>query len=225
MEEVCKVVKEEDPNHPTMLVTAGLDVAEVKLIKEHTPSLDILGINTYGNISYLKDAIHMYDWNKPYIVAEWGPYGWWEVGKTSWGAALEETSSEKAKTYQASFTSILKDTSTCLGSYVFLWGQKGHNNITQKVSTPLQANVDISDPDGDKIHYQWQVIPESTDKKTGGDKEKAPKPLKGIFKKSDTQKNNVTFYISSPGEYRLFIFAKDGNGNVATGNIPFKITK
>ena len=274
MEEVCKVVKEEDPNHPTMLVTAGLDVAEVKLIKEHTPSLDILGINTYGNISYLKDAIHMYDWNKPYIVAEWGPYGWWEVGKTSWGAALEETSSEKAKTYQASFTSILEDTSTCLGSYVFLWGQKqettstwfsmftqegeetevmdimikgwtgkkpenrapsitnftlsdkkGHNNIIQKVSTPLEAHVDISDPDGDKIHYQWQVIPESTDKKTGGDKEKVPGSLRGVFKKSDTKKNNVTFYISSPGEYRLFIFAKDGNGNVATGNIPFKITK
>ena len=274
MEEVCKVVKEEDPNHPTMLVTAGLDVAEVKLIKKHTPSLDILGINTYGNISYLKDAIKMYDWNKPYIVAEWGPYGWWEVGKTSWGAALEETSSEKAKTYQASFTSILKDTSTCLGSYVFLWGQKqettstwfsmfteegeetevmdimikgwtgkkpenrapsitnftlsgkkGHNNIIQKVSTPLEAHVDISDPDKDQIVYQWQVIPESIDKKTGGDKEKAPRSLRGVFKKSDSKKNNVTFYISSPGEYRLFIFAKDGNGNVATGNIPFKITK
>ena len=274
MEEVCKVVKEEDPNHPTMLVTAGLDVAEVKLIKQHTPSLDILGINTYGNISYLKDAINMYDWNKPYIVAEWGPYGWWEVGKTSWGAAIEETSSEKAKTYQASLTSILNDTSTCLGSYVFLWGQKqettstwfsmfteegeetevmdimikgwtgkkpknrapsisnftlsdkkGHNNIIQKVSTPLQAHVDISDLDKDEILYHWQVIPESTDKKTGGDKEKAPKPLKGIFKKSDTKKNTVKFYISSPGEYRLFIFAKDGNGNVATGNIPFKIIK
>ena len=274
MEEVCKVVKEEDPNHPTMLVTAGLDVGEVKLINEHTPSLDILGINTYGNISYLKDAIKMYDWKKPYIVAEWGPYGWWEVGKTSWGAALEETSSEKAKTYQASFTSILKDTSTCLGSYVFLWGQKqettstwfsmftqegeetevmdimikgwtgkkpdngapsisnftlcdkkGHKNITQKINTPLKAYVDISDPDGDQIHYQWQVMPESTDKKTGGDKEKAPKPLRGIFKRSDTKKNTVTFYISSPGEYRLFIFGKDGNENVATGNIPFKIIK
>ena len=274
MEEVCKVVKEEDPNHPTMLVTAGLDVAEVKLIKQHTPSLDILGINTYGNISYLKDAINMYDWNKPYIVAEWGPYGWWEVGKTSWGAAIEETSSEKAITYKASLTSILNDTSTCLGSYVFLWGQKqettstwfsmfteegeetevmdimikgwtgkkpknrapsisnftlsdkkGHNNIIQKVSTVLQAHVDISDPDKDEILYQWQVIPESTDKKTGGDKEKAPKPLRGVFKKSDTKKNTVKFSISSPGEYRLFIFAKDGNGNVATGNIPFKIIK
>lgn len=272
MEEVCKVVKEEDPNHPTMLVTAGLDVAEVKLIKEHTPSLDILGINTYGNISYLKDAINMYDWNKPYIVAEWGPYGWWEVGKTSWGAAIEETSSEKAKTYQESLTSILKDTLTCLGSYVFLWGQKqettstwfsmftqqgeetevmdimikgwtgkkpenrapsisnftlsdkkGHNNITQKISTPLKAHVNISDPDGDEIHYQWQVIPESTDKKTGGDKENVPKPLKGVFKKSDTKKNIVHFSIHTSGEYRLFIFAKDGFGNVATGNIPFRI--
>jgi hypothetical protein len=130
MEDICEIVKEEDPNHPTILVTAGLYIAEVKLIKEHIPSLDILGINTYGNISYLKDAINMYDWNKPYIVAEWGTYGWWEVGKTSWGAAIEETSSEKAKTYQESLTSILKDTLTCLGSYVFLWGQKQETTST-----------------------------------------------------------------------------------------------
>jgi hypothetical protein len=272
MEEVCKVVKEEDPNHPTMLVTAGLDVAEIKLIKKHTPSLDILGINTYGNISYLKDALTMYDWNKPYIVAEWGPYGWWEVEKTSWGAALEETSSQKAKTYQASLTSIQSDNSNCLGSYVFLWGQKqettstwfsmftedgeetevmdvmikgwtgvspknrapkisdftldnkkGQENITLKTDSLIKANVEISDPDGDNITYQWKIIPESTDKKTGGDKEKSPKAIKGIFKKSDADKSNVTFLINSPGEYRLFLFGKDGHGNVATGNIPFKV--
>ena len=272
MEDICKIVKEEDPNHPTMLVTAGLDVAEIKLIKKHTPNLDILGINTYGNINYLKKALNMYDWKKPYIVAEWGPYGWWEVEKTSWGAAIEETSSEKAITYQESFTSILSDTSTCLGSYVFLWGQKqettstwfsmftneeeetevmdvmikgwtgrtpenqapkisnfklsnkvAQNNIILKTGITLNANVNISDPEEDKIIYQWQVIPESKDKKTGGDKENAPKPLKRIFKKSDSFKNTVSFSIRSPGEYRLFIFAKDGNGNVATGNIPFKI--
>ena len=245
---------------------------QIKLIKKHTPSLDILGINTYGNISYLKDALTMYDWNKPYIVAEWGPYGWWEVGKTSWGAALEETSSQKAKTYKASLNSIRNDTKNCLGSYVFLWGQKqettstwfsmftedgeetevmdvmikgwtekppknkapsisnftldnreGHHNITLKTDTLIKANVEISDPDGDKITYQWKIIPESTDKKTGGDKEKSPQPIKGIFKKSDTEKNNVTFSIKFPGEYRLFLFAKDGQGNVATGNIPFKV--
>lgn len=272
MEEVCKIVKEEDPNHPTMIVTAGLDVAEIKLIQQYTPSLDILGINTYGNISYIKDAMDMYGWEKPYIIAEWGPYGWWEVAQTNWGAAIEETSSQKAVTYQKSMYSIQSDSSKCLGSYVFLWGQKqettstwfslfteegeetevmdvmikgwtgkdpknkapsiknfhlqkkeAKDNITIEKGREIEAFVTIHDPDGDHIYYQWQIIPESTDKKTGGDKERAPQPLRGIFKKSDTQKNTVHFSIHRSGEYRLFLFAKDGYGNVATGNIPFKI--
>jgi hypothetical protein len=97
------------------------------------------------------------------------------------------------------------------------------SNIILNTSTVLVADVNISDPEGDEITYQWQVIPESMDKKTGGDKEKAPKPIKGIFKKTDTKNSTVNFTVELPGEYRLFIFAKDGNGNVATGNIPFKI--
>lgn len=272
MEDVCRIVKEEDPNHPTMLVTAGLDVAEIKLINKYTPSLDILGINTYGNISYIPEAMKMYDWKKPYVIAEWGPYGWWEVAKTKWGAAIEETSSQKAKTYQASFDAILSSKKQCLGSYVFLWGQKQEttstwfgmfteegdesevmdimikgwtgkepsnkapsikeyklmnktswDNITVKVNTNIISSVIISDPDGDEILYDWQLIPESTDKRTGGDKERAPKPIKGVFSKADLKKSNVEFQVAKPGQYRLFLFAKDGNGNVATGNIPFLV--
>lgn len=272
MEEICKIVKEEDPDHPTMLVTAGLDVAEVKLIKRNTPSLDILGINTYGNISYIKDAIKMYDWTKPYLIAEWGPYGWWEVEKTSWGAAIEETSSQKAKTYQASMNSILNDSAKCLGSYVFLWGQKqettstwfsmfteegdetevmdvmikgwtgqspqnkapsiisfslqgeiANKDLVIQSDSLLHAIVSVVDSDGDEIEYIWQIIPESTDKKTGGDKENSPQALKGVFKKADSKKSSVLFKLSRSGQYRLFIFAKDGQGNVATGNIPFLI--
>ncbi|MGB1039283.1 MAG: glycoside hydrolase family 2 TIM barrel-domain containing protein [Flavobacteriales bacterium] len=64
LEELVKMIHEEDPNHPTMAVTAGLDVAEVKLINKHTPSLDILGVNTYGDISYLPEAIKVYGWKK-----------------------------------------------------------------------------------------------------------------------------------------------------------------
>lgn len=272
MEDICKIVKEEDPNHPTMIVTAGLDVAEIKLLQKNTPSLDILGINTYGDISYVKNDIDLYGWNKPYIVAEWGPYGWWEVDKTSWGAAIEETSSQKALTYEASMKNIISDSTQCLGSYVFLWGQKQETtstwfsiftesgnetevmdviikgwsgsppknkaphisnfNLNKKISTDnimvqkgqkLNASVRITDPEKDEITYNWQIIPESTDKKTGGDKEKKPTPIKRVFKKSDSNKSNVQFSITKPGEYRLFLFAEDGNGNVATGNIPFKV--
>ncbi len=273
LEEICQMVHEEDPNHPTMAVTAGLDVAEIKLINKHTPSLDILGVNTYGNISYLPKAMKVYGWNKPYVVAEWGPYGWWEVAKTEWGASIEETSTQKAETYGQSLKAIESDKTSCLGSYVFLWGQKQEHtstwfglftesgeetevmdvlieswsgkevdnhapsindfllngktpyaNIKIKPNEAMSSSVTIADKDNDDLRYEWLIIPESTDKKTGGDAEKAPKALKGIFSKSSSKESNVNFRAPyREGEYRLFLFVYDGHGNVATGNIPFKV--
>ena len=275
LEDICKMIHEEDPNHPTMAVTAGLDVAEVKLINKYTPSLDILGINTYGNISYIPETIRVFGWEKPYVVAEWGPYGWWEVQKTQWGASIEETSTQKAQTYKASIDAILSDKENCLGSYVFLWGHKQEHtstwfnlftpdgketevmdiliyswsgkepenyapsmqnfklndqlptqNITVSPLEKMKATVNVSDKENEELIYKWQVIPESTDKKTGGDKEIAPKPLNGIFRKASRSQNEVSFAAPSvEGEYRLFLFVSDGHDNVATGNIPFKIVK
>lgn len=272
LEAICKMVREEDPDHPTMAVTAGLDVAEIKLINKYAPSLDILGVNTYGNISYLPEAVKVYGWEKPYIVAEWGPYGWWEVGKTSWGASIEETSSQKAATYGKSLAAIESDKQNCLGSYVFLWGQKQEHtstwfglfteageetavmdvlirgwsgqapdnhapaisdfqlngkqatgNIIVQPGMEMQASVRIEDAEGDPLDYEWQIIPESTDKKTGGDAERAPRPLKGIFSKASRRQSEVNFTApAQAGEYRLFLFVHDGKGKVATGNIPFK---
>jgi hypothetical protein len=99
------------------------------------------------------------------------------------------------------------------------------DNITVKSSAQMTASVKSIDLDNDELSYQWIIIPESTDKRTGGDAERAPKPLKGHFNKTTLKQNSVSF--TSPlkeGEYRLFLFIHDGNGNVATGNIPFKVT-
>ena len=273
LEAICQMIHEEDPNHPTMAVTAGLDVGEVKLINKYTPSLDILGVNTYGNISYLPQAVEVYGWKKPYIVGEWGPFGWWEVAKTEWGASIEQTSYEKAQTYEKSMAAISSDSRTCLGSYVFLWGHKQEHtstwfglftaegeetqvmdvlikgwtgsepenhapeisefalngklasaNITVESGSEMSASVLIKDKEEDKVEYEWLVIPESTDKRTGGDAERAPKPLKGVFAAASKQQNVVSFIApAKPGEYRLFLFAHDGKGKVATGNIPFRV--
>jgi hypothetical protein len=273
LEEICQMIREEDPNHPTMAVTAGIDVAEIKLINKYAPSLDILGVNTYGDISYLPKAVEIYGWKKPYIVAEWGPYGYWEVEKTKWDAAIEETSTQKAQTYQKSLDAILSDKKNCLGSYVFLWGNKqehtatwfnlflesgeqtevmdililawsgkepanrapnikkfklqdkvANQNIVVKQNQQINASVESVNPDGDKLTYIWQVVPESTDKKSGGDAEIAPKPIRGIFKRSTRKQNSVTFAApKKAGAYRLFIYIFDGKNNVATGNIPFYI--
>jgi hypothetical protein len=128
---IAAMIHEEDKNHPTCVVTAGIDAPEVQLIKETCKDIDILGINTYGDLPALPQKIRLFGWEKPYLVTEWGPNGHWEVAKCSWGAAVEQTSTEKAITYRDRYVNyIRKDSSMCLGSYVFLWGQKQETTPT-----------------------------------------------------------------------------------------------
>jgi hypothetical protein len=97
---IAKMIKEEDPNHPTMTVTAGLDVAEVQLVMERAPHIDIYGINTYGGLIGIDKEMRAYGWDRPYVITEWGPNGHWEVDKTEWGVPIEQTSTEKAADYK-----------------------------------------------------------------------------------------------------------------------------
>ena len=130
-ENLAAMIQEVDPNHPTCCVTAGIDVAEVQLIKEVAPSIDILGVNTYGGITNLRHQIDLYGWEKPYMVTEWGPTGHWEVAKTTWGAPIEDSSTEKARDYAERYEKgISLDAEQCIGSFVFLWGQKQETTPT-----------------------------------------------------------------------------------------------
>ena len=130
VEEIAALIKQLDPNHPTMTVTAGIDMAEVSMIKRFCPSIDILGINTYGGIGPLADQIRKYGWDKPYMVTEWGPYGHWESPTTSWGVSIESNSSQKAQMRLKGYKHIEKDKEMCIGSYAFLWGHKQEQTPT-----------------------------------------------------------------------------------------------
>lgn len=131
IEDIAKMIHEVDPNHPTCTVTAGLDPAEVKLVNERAPSIDIYGVNTYGDIGNVKKGIRDAGWKGPYMITEWGPNGHWEVAKTKWNAPIEQSSTEKANSYELRYTDfIASDKSMCLGSFVFLWGQKQETTST-----------------------------------------------------------------------------------------------
>ncbi len=118
------IVKEEDPAHPVMTVIAGAADSKVKGILAHYPNIDILGVNAYSGASGAVRSTKRSGWKKPFVLTEFGPQGHWEVAKTSWGAPIEPSSRDKAASYYATMSLLAENTDICLGSYVFLWGQK-----------------------------------------------------------------------------------------------------
>lgn len=154
IEELAKFIKKVDPNHPTITVIAGLDPSKVFMIKKHCPSVDILGLNVYGSIEQASINLRKFNWDKPYIVSEWGVNGPFEAKKTTWNAKIEPPNGFKASQRQRRYKQLIeKDTELCLGSYCFLWGQKQESTATWhgmflSNGNPTEA-IDV-------MHYCWK---------------------------------------------------------------------
>ncbi len=125
LEELAKIIKEEDPDHPVCMVVAVGERAEVEQIRELVPSIDVLGVNAYGSAPGLGAALVEAGWTKPFILAEFGPLGHWEVAQAPWGAPIEPTSAAKAARYAATHEQVLRDgRGRCVGTFAFVWGAK-----------------------------------------------------------------------------------------------------
>jgi hypothetical protein len=129
--DLAKLAKELDPNHPTMTVVAEIGGDRVRNVHRLCPDVDIIGINSYAGASSLPRRYREAGGTKPYILTEFGPPGPWEAGKTAWGAAIEPSSSEKAIAYRRSYLKAVTEApGLCLGSYAFLWGHKQETTPT-----------------------------------------------------------------------------------------------
>jgi hypothetical protein len=128
---IATMIHEVDPNHPATTVLAGINKKEVDYINAQCPAIDLLSINTYGGLATLPRQVKATGWNGAYLVTEWGPTGHWESLQTEWKTPIEENSSEKAAVYKSRYEySVERDKDYCLGSYVFLWGQKQERTPT-----------------------------------------------------------------------------------------------
>lgn len=272
---IAKTIKAIDPNHPTMTVIAGVGHDKISSLIKHCPDIDMVGINAYGDLSKLPEEAKEQGLDRPYIVTEFGPFGWWQVEKTSWGAEPEPTSTEKARTYHESYrAAVTGEPELCLGAFTFLWGHKQEHTHTwfglflptgerteavdvmtrlwsgkwpanrcprietlevkldgdqpqpaehiYQPATRLRCSVAAIDPDGDKLEIKWELLSESSDKRSGGDpEEKPPAHPEAII-----EANNAALLLQLPesaGAYRLFVYVLDGNGNAATANVPILV--
>lgn len=129
--DIAKMIKEVDGNHVVTTMLAGIGKDEVDYIRENCPDIDFLSIQMYGDIINLKTRLAEAGYDGPYLVTEWGATGHWEMPSTQWGSPIEQTSTEKADAIKLRYEKvIIGDDANCMGSYVFLWGQKQERTPT-----------------------------------------------------------------------------------------------
>jgi hypothetical protein len=129
--DVARLAKQLDPNHPTMTVVAEVGGARVKSLNDLCPDIDIVGINSYGGITSVAPRYRKAGGARPYVVTEFGPPGTWEGAKNSWNIPIEPTSTRKADIYRAGYEkAVLAEPEMCLGSYAFTWGNKQEATAT-----------------------------------------------------------------------------------------------
>jgi hypothetical protein len=123
--DIALMIQQEDGNHPTLTVVAGIDIQKTQHILERAPNLDLIGVNAYGGIGGVDQTLQNGGWNKPYLITEWGPNGQWESQTTNWGEPIETSSTDKAALYKSRYQNFIAPAEgRCVGSYVFLWADK-----------------------------------------------------------------------------------------------------
>lgn len=101
-----------------------------------------------------------------------------------------------------------------------LKGLTAYDGIYLEPGKTYSAQVWVTDPDRDKINYNWEVLKEGTYFPYGGNNEIKPPQVEGLV----DIKNKDAINLKAPseeGSYRLFVYAYDGNGKWATANVPF----
>ncbi len=133
IEVLAKIIREEDPTRPVMTIIAGAAQGKIQSLLKYCPSIDALGVNSYGAAGGVGEALVKAGWERPFAITEFGVQGFWEAPKTSWGAPYEPHSSIKARTYYATHkmvTSMNRGKELCLGTFAFLWGNKQEKTST-----------------------------------------------------------------------------------------------
>jgi hypothetical protein len=201
--DISKMIHELDGQHPTTTALSFSFKPElVNHVKQRMPDLDIISVQKYADIVNLPKYIDQAGIDRPYMVTEWGPVGHWEVDKTSWGAPIEPSSSDKAAHYLKNFQDVIAaNDDRIIGSNAFLWGQKQER-------TPTWYSMFLADGSVteavDVMEYVW----------TGDWPENRSPQMEGLLLDGKAAHENVAL---SPGErYRARAIAADPDGDQLT---------
>lgn len=159
VDELARTIRARDPNHPVITVIACKPTT-LNNIAALAPNLDAVGINAYGAVTSLRAMVDRSSYHGPYLITEWGVDGHWEAQRTAWGRPIEPTSAQKAEYHLRRYAvDIISNRDKCIGSYVFLWGQKQERTPTWYSlflkDLPGTDTEGVSSPAVDVMHFNW----------------------------------------------------------------------
>jgi len=84
--------------------------------------------------------------------------------------------------------------------------------------------VVASDPDGDSLHTEWRVVPESTVQSEGGDFEEQIDAVQAEIVVLSPTSASIKLPAQA-GAFRVFAIVRDGQGHAGTANLPILVVE
>ncbi len=198
--DIVAYIHEVDPNHPVTTTFAGVHKSHLKEAVARCPDLEIISVQVYQDLARVEELIVDAGIEKPYMITEYGPRGFWEMPKTAWKREIEEPSGPKADgIFQRIHTGIINNQSgKCLGGFAFEWGQKHERTPTW---------FGMFDEEG----RQTENIDNLTKLWTGAyPSNRAPRVDSLLL---DNQRAENSIYLAPDTKYSAKVFASDPDGD------------
>ncbi len=126
LEDLIQAVHQEDPKHP--VVYASSDIKDFPSLQEMVPSIDIVGLNTYGSLAPAMAWLRDRSYDKPLVVTEFGPLGPWDVSKDKNQIAYDPSDQFKANNYASLWRQIEHAKGPCIGGFAFVLGEQRNSD-------------------------------------------------------------------------------------------------
>lgn len=103
---------------------------------------------------------------------------------------------------------------------VTLNGLQAEQSVYLTPGETATLTVEVIEPDGDPLRYDWVLLQEVEERSQGGAFEQQPDavPMEIISQESGTL---IFRAPQKPGDYRMFSYTYDGKGKVGNANFPF----
>ncbi|KAA6437094.1 hypothetical protein FEM33_20050 [Dyadobacter flavalbus] len=131
--DLTDMIHQDDPHHPVTTTVLNFNPKYIATLQIRC-DIDLISFNIFSLLDTFRENLkhHLWLWNGPYMVLEWGIDGPWQgTMQTAWGAYIEKTSTEKAAIYGERYLRYMPlESQRFLGGFVFFWGNKQETTHT-----------------------------------------------------------------------------------------------